>query len=136
LLKSCKYCGRIHDSKYDCGMKPKPRYRKKSDRQADTFRSSRAWRRKREEIRQRDHNLCQCCIRDLPGTSRRLTYDDCSVHHAIPLCEDYSRRLDNDNLLTVCSVHHEMCENGEIPIEQVLGIIAEQEKRCGGCPPG
>jgi len=23
MLKSCKYCGRIHDSKFDCGRKPK-----------------------------------------------------------------------------------------------------------------
>ena len=51
-----------------------------------------------------------------------------SVHHNIPIGEDYNKRLDNNNLLTVCSVHHEMCESGEISKEIVQKIIDEQEK--------
>lgn len=26
MLKSCRYCGRIHDSAYDCGKKPQRIY--------------------------------------------------------------------------------------------------------------
>jgi len=125
MLRSCKYCGRVHDSKYDCGRKPV--YQKVKGRTPDKFRNTTAWKKKREEIRQRDMNLCQCCIRNLPGTVSRLTYDNCSVHHAVPLDVDYDKRLDKDNLLLVCSVHHEMCESGAIPYVDVKRIICEQE---------
>ena len=53
--------------------------------------------------------------------------NELSVHHNIPINENYNRRLDNDNLITVCSYHHEMCESGEIPREAVQRIIDEQE---------
>lgn len=50
MLKSCKYCGRIHDSKYDCGKKPQ---RKKQGNEKDKFRWSRKWTEKREDIKER-----------------------------------------------------------------------------------
>lgn len=128
MLKSCKYCGRIHDSKIDCGMKP---VRGKKITYIDRFRSTRKWREKREQIRQRDNNLCQICIRGLYGTDRKYNYDDLSVHHAIPIEADYDKRLDDDNLLTVCAMHHEMCESGEIPYEAVKSIVDEQEVKRG-----
>lgn len=128
MLKSCKYCGRIHDSKFDCAMKPA---RGKKITYIDRFRSTRKWRDKREQIRQRDNNLCQICIRGLYGTDRKYNYDDLSVHHAIPIEADYDMRLDDDNLLTVCAIHHEMCESGEIPYETVKKIIDEQEAKHG-----
>jgi len=124
MKKSCKYCGRIHDSKYDCGMKPK---RKKQGNEKDKFRWSRKWREKREQIKQRDNYLCQICIRKLYDTYNQYTYDYLEVHHAIPLEEDFDRRLDNDILLTMCGRHHEMAERGEIPREVILDIIQEQE---------
>ncbi|WP_320920505.1 hypothetical protein [Eisenbergiella porci] len=49
------------------------------------------------------------------------------MHHAIPIETDYDRRLDDDNLLTVCAMHHEMAENGAIPYEEIKRIIDEQE---------
>jgi hypothetical protein len=51
------------------------------------------------------------------------------VHHAKPIEEDVSKSLDNDYLLTVCDMHHEMAESKEIPIDIILQIIAEQEKK-------
>lgn len=130
MLKSCKYCGRIHDSKHDCGMKPA---RRKKNTEADRFRWSKQWQRKRDEIRQRDSNLCQVCIRQMFG-GRQYTYEDLSVHHGIPLEEDFDKRLDNDNLITLCGYHHEMAEKGAIPREIILKIIAEQEEKAS--PPG
>lgn len=124
MLKSCKYCGRIHDTKYDCGMKPKRKCKKYND--TDIFRGSIEWKLKRKEIRERDKQLCQVCIRKLYGTINQYTYNNLSVHHAIPLSEDENKKLDNDNLLTVCDYHHELAESGEIPREVILSIIAEQ----------
>ena len=126
MLKSCKYCMRIHDSKYDCGRKPQ---RKKQGNNKDRFRWTQAWQRKREEIKDRDKHLCQVCIRNLYDTHNQYTYDDLEVHHAIPLEEDFEKRLDNENLITICEGHHEMAERGEIPLEVILKIIREQEDK-------
>lgn len=61
MLRACKYCGRIHDSKYDCGMKPK--YHGKVNDKKEKFRWTKAWQSMREQIRERDNYLCQLCIR-------------------------------------------------------------------------
>ena len=60
-------------------------------------------------------------------TDQQYNYENLSVHHAIPIETDYDKRLDDDNLLTVCGMHHEMCESGEIAYEEVKRIIDEQE---------
>lgn len=124
MLKSCQYCGKIHDTKYSCGKKPQ---HQKKITYIDRFRSSRRWREKREKIRERDKNLCQICIRNLYGADRQYNYENLSVHHALPIEADYDKRLDDDNLLTVCGIHHEMAEAGQIPYEEIKRIIDEQE---------
>lgn len=101
--------------------------RRKMRSKKDSFRSTSAWQRKAEEIKERDHYLCQVCIRNLYGTKIRLNHESLSVHHAIPLEIDFEKRLDNNNLLTVCSMHHEMAEGSKIPLQVVQKIIAEQE---------
>ena len=124
MLKSCQYCGKIHDEKIDCGKKPQ---KQKKITYIDRFRSSRKWREKREQIRRRDLGLCQVCIRNLYGTDRQYNYDGLSCHHAISLETDFSKRLDDDNLLTVCARHHELAESGKIPYAEIKKIIDEQE---------
>jgi 5-methylcytosine-specific restriction endonuclease McrA len=124
MLKSCQYCGRIHDSKFDCGKKPKC-FKKYNDK--EKFRKTKVWQKKAESIRQRDKNLCQICIRNLYSTVNQYTYNDLSVHHAVPLEADYDKRLDDDNLITTCERHHEMMESGKIPLSEVLVIIREQQ---------
>ena len=126
MLKSCQYCGRIHDSKYICEKRAS---RKKQTTEADKFRWTSKWQKKRDEIKKRDLYLCQICIRELYNTVTKYNTEDLSVHHNIPINEDYNKRLDNNNLLTVCSYHHEMCESGDIPREEVQIIIDEQESR-------
>lgn len=128
MLKSCKYCNRVHKSDYDCGMRPVKIQKK--DSAADRFRNTSAWQQKREEIKQRDNYLCQICIRNLYGTKKILNNINISVHHAEKIEKNYEKRLDNDNLLTVCEMHHKMCDNFDIPEVVVKRIIAEQT------PPG
>ena len=132
MLKACKYCGRVHDKKYDCGRKPQRQ--KSSGGKGYFFRRSESWTEKSKEIRERDRYLCQICLRKLHGAVRQFNYDGLSVHHIVPVNEDYDRRLDNDNLLTVCRTHHEMCERGEISREEQKRIAEEQELR--GTPGG
>ncbi len=129
MLKSCQYCQKIHDSKYDCGKKP-PKMNKCSAN--DRFRYTSAWQQKRRDIRERDRYLCQVCIRKLYGTTRQFNSESLSVHHANKLNDAYDRRLDDSNLLTLCEQHHRMADDGTIPKEQILAIIEEQQSH----PPG
>lgn len=133
-LKSCKYCGRIHDSKFICNNKQKAindrqKKYKTSNLEIYRLRNSKAWQDKREEIKERDNYLCQICIRKLYGTVNQYTYDGISVHHAESLESNWDKRLDNDNLITTCDPHHEMMESGEIPLDVVKDIIREQESK-------
>lgn len=105
MLKACPYCGRIHDKKFDCGKRPTfGRYQ-----QQDAFRSTQAWQRKRAWIRERDMHLCRWCL-----TLGRLSYANLSVHHIEPLHEAWGERLEDSNLITLCSPCHEQAEAGKI----------------------
>lgn len=114
MLKSCPYCGMIHPAGYMCPKKP-ARGRKRTSR-ADQFRKSWAWQRKRVRILQRDFYLCRVCnegsygVYGVPGLNREL-----SIHHIEPLEERFDLRLEDSNLVTCCSYHHERAEAGEIP---------------------
>lgn len=125
MLKSCKYCGKVHDSRYDCGHKPVRR--KKIRTTQNSFRSTQAWKQKSLEIRERDHYLCQVCLRNLYGTINRYNNRQIEVHHIVPLIEDYDRRLDNDNLISLCTMHHGMAEDADIPREVLTEIARQQE---------
>ena len=51
------------------------------------------------------------------------TYNNLQVHHIIPISIDYSKRLDSDNLITLCTYHHHQAEKGLIAKEQLLEIM-------------
>ena len=125
MLKSCKYCGRIHDTKYDCGKKPTS----KKTTNITKFRSSSKWQRKREIILSLDHYLCALCKSQSVYNSKYL-----EVHHIIPLAEDFSRKLDEDNLITLCELHHEEADKGIISRQELAELI-EERYRTGGYPP-
>ena len=125
IQKSCKHCGRIHAEGYICSKKP---IRHKRIDDAVRFRSSAEWQAKRQQIKVRDNYLCQICIRELYGTRRKYNYEDLQVHHVVPINSDEELRLDNSNLITLCSMHHAMCDRGEIPYDEVKEIIKQQEQ--------
>lgn len=124
---SCMYCGKIHEKKFDCGKKPKKIYgkRKKSDR----FRWQQAWKKKREEIKERDNYLCQVCLNgEYPINDRVLNYENLEVHHIEKLNDRPDLALENSNLITLCENHHEMAEKGAISSDYLTKIVAEKEK--------
>lgn len=124
MLRSCKYCGRIHDSKYQCSSKP---VRRKIRTKQNSFRSTEVWKRKSLEIRERDRYLCQICIRKLYGTTQQYNNREIEVHHIVPIAEDWDGRLDNDNLISLCGRHHEMAEAGKISQAELKEIARQQE---------
>lgn len=121
MLKTCSRCG-IVPQDHIC---PYKRYRNKdSSDVADKFRKSKQWTNKSIEIRERDKFLCQICIRNLFNTIDRLNYDKLEVHHIVPLNEDYNKRLDNDNLITLCCYHHKLADRGLISREILTSIVS------------
>lgn len=125
MLKSCKYCGRIHDKKYICHNKPIRKQYKKTEE--DKFRNTKAWQRKRDYIKDRDKGLCQVCIRKLYNTLKQYNYIDIEVHHIEPLREAYGLRLDEDNLISLCKYHHELAESGEIPKDILKEMVSGKD---------
>ena len=136
MLYTCPYCGRIHEKKYDCGRIPKRSGRRGSASLSEetAFRRSEAWKQMSLMIRNRDHYLCQVCVRGLYlyGSKRTLNYDSLSVHHIQPIAKAWSKRLDPQNLITLCSLHHEMAEAGEISVEEMQKIAVEQQNNASG----
>ena len=128
---SCQYCGRNHDEGYICNKKPR-KNRNKTD-EASRFRNTSAWQEKRRQIKERDNYLCQVCIRDLYNTWRRYNHQDLQVHHAVPIDISKELRLEDSNLITLCPMHHAMCDRGEIPYNEIKEIILEQERNGKSC---
>lgn len=127
MLKSCSRCGRVHDKQFICeGMKRN--YKKKID-MAVKFRNTKAWKDKRREIVNRDKALCQACINKLCLLfhTTRILNQNVQVHHIIPINEDYDRRLDNENLICLCTYHHHMAEHGQIKRKDLIELARVQE---------
>jgi len=114
MLRTCNVCGGIHQEDKMC----KRKYPSKKNSKANSFRNTNAWITKREQIKRRDKYLCQICL-----MNNIYTYNNLQVHHIIPINIDYSKRLDSDNLITLCTYHHHQAEKGLITKEQLLEII-------------
>lgn len=113
----CAKCGKIHDKGY-CAF-PKATTEQKRQSDADKFRNRQIWKRKVAAIKNRDYQMCRVCL-----DSGKITYDDLSVHHITPVTADYSKRLDDDNLITLCRYHHELAERRIIKPEQLRRLAA------------
>lgn len=131
MLRTCKYCGRVHRAENPCEAKAraeaKRRGRKRNSR-ANAFRQTNDWTLMSREVRSRDKYLCLCCKANLLGTRRTMNSKDLSVHHIEPLHENFDKRLDRYNLITVCAMHHEMCEKDEISRELQKTLVTTSEK--------
>ena len=73
---------------------------------------------KREQIKKRDKYLWQVCLKD-----NVYNYDDLQVHHIIPIDKNYDLKLDENNLITLCSYHHKQAEQNKITKECLYKII-------------
>lgn len=106
MLKSCSICGGIHTRSESC---PRKQPRQKTKTHIDKFRTGRSWRNKSLAIRQRDTYLCQYCF-----SLGKINYDHLEVHHIVPIVKNWDLRLEDDNLITLCSACHTLAETGEI----------------------
>lgn len=113
IKRYCPICGTVHEG--HC------RTASERNSKADKFRNTQLWKRTAKAILERDFNCCRVCLLNGIFTNRGL-----SVHHIVPLSEDYKRRLDEGNLITLCRLHHEQAEHGRIS-RKVLFELAEGE---------
>jgi len=132
MLKSCQYCGGIHEITYVCPSKPVRQYKVNKYSEANgeikRFRGSIVWQRKREEIQTRDIHMCQVCIRLLYSwCTLQYNFTDTSVHHIDSLCDAWDKRINNYNLITLCSCCHSAAELGQIDINVLKEIAKQQE---------
>lgn len=65
------------------------------------FYHSTEWKKLRQQVLLRDNYMCQICLRNGVVNDKELI-----VHHITELKEDWSQRLNMDNLETVCVTCH------------------------------
>ena len=118
MFRACGRCGKIHDTRFEC--KPKRIYVETEERKQ---RSSGAWRRKSEEIRERANHLCEVC-RDRGA----YTYRDLEVHHIVKLKDNSDGLLDNLNLICLCAPHHKEADAGKIDADYLRELARKREE--------
>lgn len=133
MLKTCPVCGKMHGFGNVCPIKIERNKRRQAlyDRskyernsKADKFRNTKQWQRKRNEIKDRDLNICRYCFL----CRHKITSDSISVHHIIPLEKNFRLRLSDSNLISLCRICHEQAEKGIISAENLKNIIKKPMK--------
>lgn len=114
VKRYCSKCGKIHE-----GRCKREYISVERNSQADKFRNTQLWKRTARAILERDFHCCRVCFAAGILTNRGL-----SVHHIVPLTEDFERRLDSDNLITLCSHCHARAERGAIPRKRLLYLAS------------
>ncbi len=140
MMRSCKWCGRMHPVGYECPAKPKQRndYRRRLT-DARAFRNTAEWRRVRAEVNERDAHLCRLCLASGVRSDVGL-----SAHHIIPLVETLDYAADPEWIITLCHDHHERADHGEYSRDELhLLAIADpnmtrlfEKNGRAGAPPG
>ena len=125
MLRSCQWCGKVHDSRIDCGHRPKKIFQRSAD---EMGRYTSAWIRKSHDIKERSKWLCAICLDE--GV---LTYDGLETHHIIKIVDRPDLLLEDSNLICLCSRHHREADRGEIEPERLRRLA---EMRDAGDPPG
>lgn len=82
---------------------------------ASTFRQSYAWKKKRREIHKLYKGKCALC-----GCT-----SNCEAHHIIPLLILPQLKLDNNNIILLCSHCHKLAHNGLISQAKLISITKE-----------
>ena len=116
-MYNCK-CGKQHPIGTECPNK----YKYKKDHSSEEnvkvnkFYASKLWKNKREEIKALDKGLCQRCLLKF-GI---ITMERLEIHHIEPLSVKWEKRLQNDNLITLCLQCHRFVDiknNGRLDFE-------------------
>ena len=114
---NCK-CGKQHPIGTECPNKYKYKKENSSEenKKVNKFYSSKLWKSKREEIKALDKGLCQRCLIKF-GIAMM---ENLEIHHIEPLTVKWEKRLQNNNLITLCVQCHRYVDiknNGKLDFE-------------------
>lgn len=113
LMKMCK-CGQlIPQGTKRCGQCEKKYQEHKKDnnkhydthirdKKAISFYHSKEWLLTRENIKHRDNGLCKLCL------NNKIIKPMDTVHHIEELKDSWSKRINNNNLISVCDKCHKL----------------------------
>ncbi|MEL3973057.1 HNH endonuclease signature motif containing protein [Rossellomorea oryzaecorticis] len=95
----------------------------KRDSKAEKFYNSKAWRKTRNIVFQRDTGLCQDCLK------RDKIVSGDVVHHKVELLDGekgWALRLDHSNLITLChDCHNSIHKNKFVPVREDVMFDSE-----------
>ena len=125
MFKSCSRCGKIHDTRFQCGKRAW--HTRNPDAEERKLRRTNAWKEKSVEIRDRSNYLCAAC-----KAEGKYTYEGVEVHHIVKVTDDPSLLLEDSNLICLCQQHHRMADRGDISGEKLRMWVNERD---GHIPP-
>lgn len=137
MYKYCRYCMQTIDiRKHICPSKPKTKvdYKAKKENQSDKtarenrFYSSRAWQSMRLSVLIKARYKCHICERIYGEDVRKYTNSD-SVHHVSYLSNCWEKRLDNNNLVPLCELHHKLVHYRKIEGWEAFNKFIEELKQ-------
>lgn len=126
MLKACSRCGKIHAFNYICNVGRERSFRDRKDKEASRLRSTNAWKKKREAIRELSFNLCEVC-----RAQGIYNYTDIEIHHIKKLSEDTTGFLDDDNLIALCVKHHKQADRNELDADYLRELVKLRQGETG-----
>lgn len=110
MQKMCSRCHKLIGILEQCNCIDKQRYKDYRNTRTDSkelrFYNSREWKVARVKVLELDNHLCLHCYL-VDKTIRQAD----TVHHVIELKEDYSLRINKNNLISVCNSCHQIIHN-------------------------
>ncbi|WP_069649649.1 HNH endonuclease [Caloranaerobacter ferrireducens] len=79
------------------------------DKKYTEFYHSKEWEKTRRLVLSRDKGLCQHCLKE-----NKIVFADV-VHHIVELKQDWSKRLELDNLISLCHECHNKIHSKDTP---------------------
>lgn len=130
----CDKCGKSHPFGTSCDgktavrqvkskVKKKRIYKYRTD-EANVFRHSAKWTKKSREIRKKAFGACELCRAENKFIDQKL-----EVHHIYSVREYPEGKLDNNNLISLCRIHHAAAENNKYSKMYLKELALEREKR-------
>ena len=80
----------------------------------DTFYNSPEWKSLRAKKFYDANGLCEMCLEE------KIIREGREVHHKIFIEDDWSKRLDYDNLILLCPHHHNLMHERMSPLQKFL----------------
>lgn len=120
-LVSCRKCGKIHPRGVKCIIGGYSNLYKK-DTKANSFRSSGEWKTKRNDIKSRSNNICAVCL-----DKGKINYKNLEIHHIEKIEDSYESRLDDNNLICLCSECHHKADAGEIDKVYLKSLVKKRD---------